>query len=146
MLDLYVYLLKLIRCAFQAREFSYSPYSHFRVGAALLCKDGTVYDGCNIENRAYGPTNCAERTAFLKLFQKAGGNSRRLPLSAALKGKSRTGVIRAESAVRLWQNSVMRMISESYVQNLRENTKFIRFRISFRRCSDCFLLTKRVSF
>lgn len=57
---------KLIRCAFQAREFSYSPYSHFRVGAALLCKDGTVYDGCNIENRAYGPTNCAERTAFFK--------------------------------------------------------------------------------
>ena len=57
---------KLIRCALQAREFSYSPYSHFRVGAALLCKDGTVYDGCNIENRAYGPTNCAERTAFFK--------------------------------------------------------------------------------
>lgn len=57
---------KLIRCAFQARKFSYSPYSHFRVGAALLCKDGTVYDGCNIENRAYGPTNCAERTAFFK--------------------------------------------------------------------------------
>lgn len=56
----------LIREAFRAREYSYSPYSHFRVGAALLCGDGTVWKGCNIENRAYGPTNCAERTAFFK--------------------------------------------------------------------------------
>ena len=57
---------ELIRQALSARENSYSPYSHFRVGAALLCNDGTVYTGCNIENRAYGPTNCAERTAFFK--------------------------------------------------------------------------------
>lgn len=57
---------KLISQALSAREYSYSPYSHFRVGAALLCKDGTVWTGCNIENRAYGPTNCAERTAFFK--------------------------------------------------------------------------------
>ena len=57
---------ELIRQALSAREYSYSPYSHFRVGAALLCKDGSVWTGCNIENRAYGPTNCAERTAFFK--------------------------------------------------------------------------------
>ncbi len=56
----------LIKEALSAREYSYSPYSHFRVGAALLCKDGSVWTGCNIENRAYGPTNCAERTAFFK--------------------------------------------------------------------------------
>ena len=56
---------KLIERALAAREYSYSPYSHFRVGAALLCQDGSVYTGCNIENRAYGPTNCAERTAFI---------------------------------------------------------------------------------
>lgn len=56
----------LIRAALLARENSYSPYSHFRVGAALLCTDGKIYSGCNIENRAYGPTNCAERTAFFK--------------------------------------------------------------------------------
>lgn len=57
---------ELISRAISAREYSYSPYSHFRVGAALLCKDGSVWTGCNIENRAYGPTNCAERTAFFK--------------------------------------------------------------------------------
>ena len=57
---------ELIRQAKAAREHSYSPYSHFRVGAALLCGDGTVYTGCNIENAAFSPTNCAERTAFFK--------------------------------------------------------------------------------
>lgn len=57
---------ELIRNALEARKNSYSPYSHFKVGAALLCGDGRVYTGCNIENRAYGPTNCAERTAFFK--------------------------------------------------------------------------------
>lgn len=56
----------LIERALKAREYSYSPYSHFRVGAALLCADGSVYTGCNIENRAYSPTNCAERTAVFK--------------------------------------------------------------------------------
>ena len=45
---------------------SYAPYSHFHVGAALLCADGTIFTGCNIENAAYGPSNCAERTAFFK--------------------------------------------------------------------------------
>ncbi|MEG2371248.1 MAG: cytidine deaminase [Hydrogenoanaerobacterium sp.] len=56
----------LIAEAFKAREASYSPYSGFMVGAALLCKNGKLYHGCNIENAAYSPTNCAERTAFFK--------------------------------------------------------------------------------
>lgn len=47
-------------------NFSYAPYSHFHVGVALLTKDGNIYTGCNIENAAYGPSNCAERTAFFK--------------------------------------------------------------------------------
>jgi cytidine deaminase len=57
---------ELIERAIQARELAYTPYSHFKVGAALLGKNGTVYTGCNIENAAYTPTNCAERTAFFK--------------------------------------------------------------------------------
>ena len=57
---------ELIQQAKEAMAFSYSPYSHFRVGAALLCRNGKVYTGCNIENASYGATNCAERTALFK--------------------------------------------------------------------------------
>lgn len=57
---------ELMKCAMEARKNSYSPYSGFKVGAALLCRDGKIYTGCNIENAAYTPTNCAERTAFFK--------------------------------------------------------------------------------
>ena len=61
-----VEIQKLMDCAIKARENAYSPYSHFAVGAALLCEDGTLYEGCNIENASYGLTNCAERTAIFK--------------------------------------------------------------------------------
>ncbi len=54
---------RLVELAVGAMANAYTPYSKFQVGAALLCDDGTVYTGCNIENAAYGPTNCAERTA-----------------------------------------------------------------------------------
>lgn len=57
---------KLAKAALDAMEKSYSPYSNFRVGAALLAKSGKVYLGCNIESAAYSPTNCAERTALFK--------------------------------------------------------------------------------
>lgn len=56
----------LIDAAIGQLKFSYAPYSNFKVGAALLTKGGKVYTGCNIENAAYTPTNCAERTAFFK--------------------------------------------------------------------------------
>lgn len=58
--------IELIEAAARARKMSYSPYSGFAVGAALLCEDGSVFTGCNIENSAFSPTNCAERTAFFK--------------------------------------------------------------------------------
>lgn len=61
---------ELIREAYTAQSFSYTPYSHFQVGAALLSKSGKVYHGCNIENAAYTPTNCAERTAFFKAISE----------------------------------------------------------------------------
>lgn len=57
---------KLIKKALEARELAYTPYSHWAVGAALLDADGKVWTGCNIENAAYGPSNCAERTAVFK--------------------------------------------------------------------------------
>lgn len=56
----------LIKTAIEQLDFSYTPYSNFKVGAALLAKNGTIFTGCNIENAAYTPTNCAERTAFFK--------------------------------------------------------------------------------
>lgn len=58
--------IELIRLAKDAMQHAYAPYSGFKVGAALLTADGKVYPGCNIENAAYTPSNCAERTAFFK--------------------------------------------------------------------------------
>lgn len=57
---------EMIRQAMEAMEKAYAPYSNFKVGAALLTGSGKIYQGCNIENAAYTPSNCAERTAFFK--------------------------------------------------------------------------------
>lgn len=57
---------ELMVAANEARKFAYTPYSHFKVGAALLTKSGKLYTGCNIENSSYTPTVCAERTAVFK--------------------------------------------------------------------------------
>ena len=57
---------EMIDLAIRQLDYSYAPYSHFHVGATLLAKNGIYYTGCNIENAAYTPTNCAERTAFFK--------------------------------------------------------------------------------
>lgn len=61
---------EMIDLAIRQLDYSYAPYSHFHVGVALLAKNGTYYTGCNIENAAYTPTNCAERTAFLRQSAK----------------------------------------------------------------------------
>jgi cytidine deaminase len=59
---------ELIGEAMKARERAYVPYSNFKVGAALVSKDGQIFHGCNIENAAYSVTNCAERTALFKAY------------------------------------------------------------------------------
>ncbi len=57
---------ELVEKALEMRSFSYTPYSHYNVGAAILAANGTIYTGCNIENASFTPSNCAERTAFFK--------------------------------------------------------------------------------
>ena len=60
----------LIKLAQKAEKNAYAPYSNFKVGAALLCKSGNVYTGCNVENSSYGASNCAERTAVFKAISE----------------------------------------------------------------------------
>lgn len=71
---------ELITKALEAREFSYSPYSNFKVGAALETCEGVIYTGCNIENASYTPTICAERTAFSKAVSEGGVSFRRIAI------------------------------------------------------------------
>ncbi len=61
---------ELIRAAFAAAQCAYAPYSHFHVGAALLSANNRLFTGCNIENAAFSPSNCAERTAFFKAISE----------------------------------------------------------------------------
>ena len=71
--------IPLLKACIEARKQSYSPYSHYRVGAALLTQEGKIYTGCNIENAAYTPSNCAERTAF---FTAVSAGERNFPAIA----------------------------------------------------------------
>ncbi len=71
---------ELMKLALEARERSYSPYSNYRVGAALLGESGTVYLGCNVENAAYSPGICAERTAFVKAVSEGERNFRAIAI------------------------------------------------------------------
>lgn len=82
---------ELIEVALKAREMAYTPYSHFRVGAALLTKEGKVYPGCNIENAGYTPSNCAERTAFFKAVSEG---AREFAAIAIVAGKEDGELIR----------------------------------------------------
>ncbi len=77
----------LLEEAKKARERAYAPYSRFRVGAALLGKSGRVYHGCNIENAAYTPTNCAERTAFFKALSEGEKDFVKIAVVGAMEGK-----------------------------------------------------------
>lgn len=78
----------LIQKALDGREFAYCPYSGFAVGAALLCSDGEVYTGCNIESSSYSPSNCAERTAFFKAISDGKQEFAALAVIGAPKGEN----------------------------------------------------------
>ena len=89
---------KLAEEAYAAMKHAYVPYSHFRVGAALLTKEGKIFTGCNIENAAYTPCNCARR--FLKRYRKGIRRLSGLPLYHRPIRKHR----HAASADRYWQS------------------------------------------
>ena len=77
---------ELIQKAKEARKMSYSPYSGFKVGAALLTENDRIYQGCNIENAAYTPTNCAERTAFFKAISQGERNFKAIAIVGGYEG------------------------------------------------------------
>ena len=83
---------ELLDLALKAREYSYSPYSHFAVGAALLSEDGKVYQGCNIENASYSATNCAERTAFFKAISEGTRKFSKIAIVGGEAGKAPTEI------------------------------------------------------
>ena len=78
---------QLMFLAKEAMGQAYAPYSGFFVGAALLCADGTVYQGCNIESASYSPTNCAERTAFFKAVYDGHRNFTAIAICGGMGGK-----------------------------------------------------------
>lgn len=79
---------KLIEFAEKAREQSYSPYSGYTVGAALLCADGDVFVGCNVENASYSPTCCAERVAIFKAISEGKRAFKAIAVSGGKRGES----------------------------------------------------------
>ena len=78
----------LIRAAFAARGFAYAPYSHFKVGAALLAADGRVFTGCNVENATLTPTSCAERTALFKAVSEGARQFTAIAVVGSLEGQT----------------------------------------------------------
>ena len=83
---------ELVERACAARFKAYSPYSNFCVGAALLCANGKIYDGANIENMSYGGTNCAERTAFFKAVMDGERDFSAIAIVGARKGEEIKGL------------------------------------------------------
>lgn len=87
--------MELIEIAKQAMKHAYAPYSHFKVGAALITDTGHIYTGCNIENASYGATNCAERTAIFKAISEGERHIKKIAIvSDAQKPASPCGICR----------------------------------------------------
>lgn len=105
----------LIEKALSARRYAYAPYSNFFVGAALLCRNGKIYTGCNVETSTFTPTSCAERTAFVKALSEG---EREFVAIAVVGGrgeeKTRGFVRPAECADNLWRNSAGKISKFSF--------------------------------
>ena len=114
---------ELVQLAKDARARSYVPYSGFAVGAALLCKDGKIYQGCNIENAAFGPTICAERVAVFKAVYDGEREFEAIAWPAAGQGRISPGSFRpAASAARCCGNSAISILCSTW-QRKTANTK-----------------------
>ena len=82
---------ELIRHALKARENAYCPYSSYAVGACVECSDGSLFEGCNVENASYGATNCAERTAIFKAVSEGHREITAIAIVGGKKGEEITG-------------------------------------------------------
>lgn len=89
--DAYKEACQLMEIAQEARKNAYAPYSHFAVGAALLCEDGSIFSGCNVENAAYSPGNCAERTAVFKAVSEGKRKFTSIAIVGARQGENPAG-------------------------------------------------------
>ena len=97
---------ELILEAKKAREHAYTPHSHFQVGAALVTKSGKIYHGCNIENAAYTPTNCAERTAIFKAVSEGERNFTAIAVAGGMEGR--------EPADYAWPCGICRQVMQEF--------------------------------
>ena len=83
---------ELVEEALEARKMAYTPYSHYKVGAALLTKEGKVYRGCNIENASFTPTNCAERTAIFKAVSEGDYDYEAIAIAGGFENQDELGL------------------------------------------------------
>ena len=111
---------KLLEAATNARENAYVPYSHFKVGAALLLKDGTIITGCNVENASYGLCNCAERTALFKAYSE--GITKDDIVAMSISGDTE-GPISPCGACRQVMSELLYKDTKVYLTNLKGDVK-----------------------
>lgn len=111
---------KLIDKAIEGRSNSYSPYSHFKVGASLLLKDGSYITGCNVENVSYGLSNCAERTALFKMISM--GKNKNDVLAMAIVADT-TGPVSPCGACRQVMKELLNADTPVYLANLKYDYK-----------------------
>lgn len=114
--------LGLIEAALKARENAYTPYSRFKVGAAILLKNGHIITGCNIENASYGLANCAERTALFKAYSEGNGKDDIVAMAVAADSPHPTSPC---GACRQVMSELMLPSTPVYMANLKGDVKMM---------------------